>query len=177
MVHSPRTRSIAAKEMLPLFGQMPVYKGRSWLSQTNHIRCEECGDDRHRHHNGIKEIASHLQRNAQRSNDKGKLAYLRQAKAALHGYLQWLAGQQHTQRAEQSLTKYYGQCDGYNGPRIFHQHLRIYHHAYRYEKDSTKQVFQRLNQPFYLLASTVSARIEPMIKAPNAAEKPVCSAT
>ena len=84
---------------------MRIHKIGSGVCQTNHIRSEESGDDRHRHHNRIQEMAGDMQRHAQRSYNKGKLTDLRQAETALHGCLQRLPRQQHTQRPEKGLPE------------------------------------------------------------------------
>lgn len=117
-----------------------------------------------------------MQRHAQRSYNKSKLTDLRQTETALHGRLQRLPRQQHPQRPEEGLSENDRQSNHDNRSRILHNHSRVYHHADRYEKDGAKQVLDRLHQALYALRLYRSARMEPMINAPKAAENPVCAA-
>ncbi len=91
------------------------------------------------------------QRYTQGSYDKGKLTYLRQTETALHGRLQRLPCQQHTQCTEEGLPENDRQSNHDNRSSILCNHSRIYHHADRYEEDGTEQVLDRLHQPLYAL--------------------------
>ena len=92
-----------------------------------------------------------VQRNTQGSYDKSKFADLRQAESALHGRLQRLPRQKHTQRAKQRLTHNHGQRDDKNGNRILHYHRRINHHTHGHEENGTEQVFDRSHQLLNML--------------------------
>ena len=151
MVHRMPARGIARQERLPTLGQVRVHILRGGPGQADHVGRQERGDDRHRHHDGVEEVSRHAQRHAQRGDDEGKLADLRQAEAALHGRLQRLAGQEHAQRAEQGLARDHGQRDDQDGHGIGHDHRRVHHHAHGHEEDGPEQVLHRGDQPLDML--------------------------
>ena len=56
--------------------------------ESYHIWREECGDDTHRHHYRIEEIADDAERQSERGNDERELTDLSHGESALHGRLQ-----------------------------------------------------------------------------------------
>ena len=94
-----------------------------------------------------------------------------------HGNFQRLSRQNHATCTKNNLPKQNGQCNNHNGPYIFYNHGRVYHHSHRYKENGSKQILYRGHKLLYISASTVSAKIDPIIKAPNAAENPTLAAT
>ena len=72
--------------------------------QADHVRCQEGGDDRYGHDDGIEEVADDAQRETHGGDDKRELANLGHGESAAHGRLQRLAAQHEREGAEDGLT-------------------------------------------------------------------------
>ena len=116
------------------------------LGSTDHVRCEECGDHRHRYYNRIEEFADDAKCQSQRGNNEGKLANLRHRETAAHRCLQGLAAEHVARRAEHRLTQQDGQRDYNNGQPLREQNLRVDQHAHRHEEHSSEKILHRFYQ-------------------------------
>ena len=112
-------------------------------SQSDHVRREESGDDRYRHHYRIQEMADNAQRQSQRRNDKRELTNLSHGEATTHGRLQRLAAKHERDGAEHTLTNDDGEYQTDNRQGIFYQNPRIDKHTYRHKEHGAEEVLDR----------------------------------
>ena len=110
------------------------------VGQADHVGREERGDDAHRHDNGVEVGARHLERDAQRRDDEGKFADLRERKSTIHGPTQRMPGHDERERAEHHLTAQHGERDDQHRAPMGHQDAGIDHHAHRNEEDGTEKI-------------------------------------
>ena len=88
-------------------GQMFLHYLIGRCGKTNHIRCKEGGDDAHRYHYRIEELADDAERQTQRGDDERELTNLSHRETAAHRRLQRLASEHETEGAEYRLTYQY----------------------------------------------------------------------
>lgn len=160
------------QKFLPPFRQMRIDKIGSRFCKTNHIRGKKGSNDRYSHHYRIQKMTCYMQRHSQRSDDKSKFSNLRQTESALHSRLKRLPCKQYSQCAEQRLPDITANVMTTIGPA----YSTIIKGSTIIPTDTKNMApnksFTGLTRRSILSASTVSARIDPMIKAPNAAEIP-----
>ena len=119
---------------------MPLKQGVGRGGGTDHIGCEEGGDDAHCHHYGIEKGGGYTQTLAKGGKDKGKFADLCQREPALYGYLQGMSGEEECACAQHRLSDKDGEGDEQDGWPVHGEHLRTDQHAYTDEENGSEEV-------------------------------------
>ena len=154
LAHLPVVRRVvveAVEVSRPRLGDTAFEQLVGRLGKAYHVRCEEGGDYRHRHHNGIEKLAYHSEREAQRGYDERKLAYLGHREAAAHGLREGLSAEQIAQRAKHRLPDDDDKRYHHDGQSIVDKHLRVDEHTHRHEEHGSKEVLHRVDEARYLV--------------------------
>ena len=134
VAHGHGARGVAGQGGLQGGGQMAVEHVVGRQGKAHHVGREEGRNNRHGHDDGIEEVVGHLQGGAQRSDDEGELAYLRQREARLHGLFERLSREHYAEAAEHGLTHQHQDDEHEYGAYVLCYDGGVYHHADRYEE-------------------------------------------
>ena len=140
------TGVVAVEEGLDPLRELSVQPGIDRVREADHVRGQEDGDYGHRHHDRVEEVARDAETDAQRGDDEGEFADLRQGEAALEGRLQRLSAQQDAEGREGRLADEDRQGDDENRKPVGADHGGIDHHADGDEEDGAEEVLDRLDE-------------------------------
>ena len=130
----------------PPFGEPLLQHHIGGVGSLYHIRCKECGDDRHRHNNRIKEFVDDTHTHTHGGDDKRELTDLRHGETTFHGRLQRLSTQEESHTAKQALSDENGEHKDEYRHGILDEDSRIDHHTHRDKEDGAEKIFHRFHQ-------------------------------
>ena len=109
---------------------MPFESVAEGIGGPHHIGRQEGRDDRHGNDDGVEIVVRYVERRAERGDDEGEFADLRERESRLDSHAQRLARNEHAERGEGRLSGEYYDGEQQNGADVTHEQRRFDHHAY-----------------------------------------------